>query len=58
MLALWIAVVVLLGLLVGVIFGVLKWSADRHVVPAIAAGGGACVAVITIGLIIVGMFHK
>jgi hypothetical protein len=53
LIGLWIAVAVLLGLFVGAVAGVVAWGGNHHPGAAMLTGGGACVATITIFLLII-----
>ncbi len=48
-----VVVAVLIGLLVGGTFGVIAWSGNHQPGAAIRTGGGACVATITLCILII-----
>ena len=53
LIGLWVAIAVLLGLFVGAAAGVIAWSGNQEPGAAVLTGGGACVATITIVLLII-----
>jgi hypothetical protein len=58
LIGLCVVVVVLLGVLVGGIFGVAAWSGNHHLGAAIVTGGGTCGGAITLGLLIINTVRK
>ena len=55
---LWVAVVLLFGLIVGAAAGAIAWSGGHHTAAAMLAGGGACGGTVTLGLLVINTLHS
>ena len=55
LLAVWAALAVLLGLVVGAMAGLVKWAEARNVPKALLTAGAACGGTITLTVVLINM---